>query len=150
MHDLLTLSIKEEEDAQRISTRAMLDRLLPMLQSTAWQKTVRYSIDETELTSKQCIALSLVLNELVSNALKHGRQEAEVFFSVEGRNAVLAVVDDGAGFPAGFDPENAANTGLELVGSLVQVDLQGTVAYSNRPEGGGLVTVGFPLPTVEE
>jgi PAS domain S-box-containing protein len=150
VHDLLTLSIKDEEDAQRVSTKAVLEKLLPMLQRTAWKQMVRYSVEEVELTSKQCIALSLVLNELVSNALKHGKKEAEVFFCVEGQSATLSVRDDGKGFPDGFDPKKAANTGLELVGSLVRTDLQGTIVYDNQPQGGGLVTVVFPLPPDEE
>lgn len=149
VHDLLTRSVKEEEDAQRVSTRAVLDKLLPMLQRTAWQQSVRYTVDEAYLTSKQCIALSLVLNELVSNALKHGRKEAEVFFKVDGQNASLSVSDDGLGFPDGFDPNKAANTGLELVGSLVRTDLQGTLVYGNQPQGGGQVSVVFPLPPDE-
>lgn len=146
VHDLLTLNIKEEETAQRISAKAVVEKLLPMLQRTAWKKTVRYSVDEVVLTSKQCIAVSLVLNELVSNALKHGKNEAEVVFSIEGRNAVLTVGDDGEGFPEDFDPKRAANTGLELVSSLVRIDLQGTVTFGNTPESGGLVTVTIPIP----
>jgi PAS domain S-box-containing protein len=150
VHDLLTASIKENEDAQRVSTRAVLEKLLPMLQQTAWKQSVGYSVDEVQLTSKQCIALSLVLNELVSNALKHGNQQADVFFTVEGESATLAVYDDGAGFPEGFDPKMAANTGLELVGSLVRTDLRGTIQYGNQTQGGGQVIVTFPLPTSEE
>jgi len=150
VHDLLTLSIKEEADAQRISTKTVLERLLPMLQSTAWKKVVHYAIHEVILTSKQCIALSLILNELVSNALKHGKKDADVSFTVQGTEAILRVCDDGAGFPDGFDPKQAANTGLELVGSLVHTDLQGRITYGNQPEGGGLVTVVFPLPPDEE
>jgi PAS domain S-box-containing protein len=146
VHDLLTLNLKEEEEAQRISTSAVLERLLPMLQSTAWQQTVRYSVDDVELVPKQCIALSVVLNELVSNALKHGRKQAEVFLTYQDRRVTLTVCDDGAGFPEDFDPHTAANTGLELVASLVHTDLMGTVVYRNQAQGGGEVTVTFPLP----
>lgn len=150
VHDLLTSSIKENEDAQRISTKAVLEKLLPMLQRTAWKQEVHYAVEEVILTSKQCIALSLVLNELVSNALKHGQKGAEVYFSVQSQSATLTICDDGSGFPDGFDPKKAANTGLELVGSLVRTDLQGTITYGNQPWGGALVTVVFPLPQDEE
>lgn len=150
VHDLLTVNIKENEDAQRVSTKAVLEKLLPMLQQTAWKKRVRYTVAEAELTSKQCIALSLVLNELVSNALKHGKNEAEVVFSVNGEHAVLVVYDDGEGFPEGFDPLKAANTGLELVDSLVRTDLMGTISFGNQSHGGGQVSVTFSLPADEE
>ncbi len=149
VHDLLTLNLKEEESAQFISTKAILEKLLPMLQRTAWKQSVRYFAEEVELTSKQCIALSLVLNELVSNSLKHGKKQAEVFFKVDEGSATLAVYDDGAGFPEDFNPKTAANTGLELVESLVHTDLQGTIQFSNQSQGGGKVVVTFPLPKDE-
>ena len=145
-HDLLTNSHKEEEEDERISTRAILERLLPMLQQTAWKQNVRYSVEDAELTSKQCVALSLLINELVSNALKHGRSEAEVHFTADKNEATLVVCDDGGGFPADFDPQRAANTGLELVRSLTQIDLRGKIQFGNQSGGGGRVTVTFPIP----
>ena len=151
VHDLLTQSVKESEDAQRVSVKAVLEHLLPMLkQTTGDGKSIRYTIDDAALTSQQCIALSLVLNELVSNALKHGEQEATVTFRVEEEQAVLMVSDDGAGFPEGFNALQAANTGLELVMSLVRSDLKGKIRFTTRPQGGGQVTVTFALPQETE
>lgn len=149
VHDILTSGIREDEEAQRISTKAVLERLLPMLQQTAWKQRVRYSVDEVVLSSKQCVALALVLNELVSNALKHGKQQSEVFFTTDGQRATLAVYDDGDGFPDGFDPDASANTGLELVNSLVRTDLRGTIRFGNQHQSGGQVIVTFPLPENE-
>lgn len=90
------------------------------------------------------------MNELVANALKHGKKEAEVCFIRNGQDATLTVSDDGNGLPEDFDPQTAANTGLELVGSLVRVDLRGSVVFDNLPHGGGRVVVTFPLPEDEE
>ncbi len=150
VHDILSTGIKAEEGAQRVSVKAVLDRLLPMLQKTAWNKEVRYSIDDARLTSKWCVSLTLILNELITNALKHGKKEASVLFHVEGAKARLEVSDDGPGFPADFQPLKAANMGLELVESLVRSDLKGQSTYGNRPEGGGHVAVTFLLPPDEE
>ena len=145
-HDLLTTGHKEEETDERISTRAILDKLLPMLQQTAWKQTVRYKIEDVELTSKQCVALALLINELVSNALKHGKNEAEVVFTAEGAEATLIVRDDGDGFPPDFNPRRAAHTGLELVMSLVNIDLRGKARFGMGPDGGGQALVTFPIP----
>lgn len=150
VHDLLTSSVKETETTQHISIKAVLDRLLPMLQQIAWKQTVRFAIADAPVLSKQCISLALVLNELVSNALKHGRSEAEVTFAVHGQEAVLEVCDDGPGFPQGFDAFTCANTGLELVESLVRTDLAGHVTYENRPQGGAKVHVVFTLPAQDK
>ena len=149
VHDLLTQGVQEAEDAQRVSARAVLEQLLPMLNQTAWNQEVRFTIEDARLTAKQSIAIALVLNELVTNALKHGSQGAEVCFRVEGEGATLEVSDDGPGFPADFDPMLAANMGLELVESLIRTDLKGFSRYENRPQGGGRVLVSFPLPPVE-
>ena len=150
VHDLLTKSVKENEDAQRVSAKVILERLLPMLQQTAGKGKLHYAIDDAVLTSQQCIALSLILNELVSNALKHGNTAAEVTLSVRDHEAVLTISDDGAGFPDGFDVRRAANTGLEVVTSLVRSDLKGTLRFSNREQGGGQVEVTFSLPQENE
>jgi PAS domain S-box-containing protein len=150
VHDLLSAGIKEMEDTQRVSVKAVLDKLLPMLQQTAWNKAVRYSIDDAGLTSKLCVSLTLILNELVTNALKHGKTETEVIFHSDGAKAQLEVSDDGPGFPEGFHPLKDANMGLELVESLVRTDLNGRSIYGNRPEGGGRVVVTFLLPPDEQ
>jgi PAS domain S-box-containing protein len=150
VHDLLTHSIKEAEESQFISTKAVLDRLLPMLQQTAWKRTVRFEIADTEVPSKQCVSLALVLNELVSNSIKHGKSETEVTFAVQGGQASLEVCDDGPGFPENFNALACANTGLELVESLVCTDLAGQTYYENRQEGGARVRVTFDLPALDQ
>lgn len=146
VHDLLTRGIKETEDAQRVSIKEVLERLLPQLQEAAWKQTVRFEIDDAPLLSKQCVSLALILNELVSNALKHGKSAADVTFAIREGQAVLEVCDDGPGFPDDFDALAFANTGLELVESLVCTDLQGTTRYENRTGGGARVRVVFALP----
>lgn len=113
---------------------------------TIYFQNVTERIRAEELAPKQCIGLSLILNELVSNALKHGRQQAEIFLTVEDQQVTLTVCDDGDGFPEEFDSQLEANTGLDLVDSLVRTDLLGTIVCRNQPQGGGQVTVTFPLP----
>jgi GAF domain-containing protein len=149
VHELLTQSVREEEDAQRISAKVVLDRLLPMLHLTSGNCRIRYSVEEAQLTSKQCISLALVVNELLTNALKHGKRNAEVLLRREQEGMALEVLDDGPGFPEGFDPLLAANMGLEIVESLIKTDLKGHSYYETRDEGGGRVRVLFPLPPAE-
>jgi PAS domain S-box-containing protein len=147
VHDLLSSGVKEDENEQRVSVKAVLDELLPMLQQTTGNRAVSYTIDDAWLTSKLCVSLMLILNELLANALKHGRSEASVLFRVEGQQARLEISDDGPGFPDDFDPLMDAHLGLELVESLVRADLKGQSRYGgNSSNGGGLVTVTFLLP----
>ncbi len=154
LHDLLTLESKVATDQDVVSLSAALEKLVPLLQVTAGNRKICIRADEMRSTLKQVGSFVLLVNELVSNALKHGKGDVEVTLSLlpqkaeEGghRIAQLEVCDDGPGFPTDFDPKKAANTGLELIESFVHWDLRGQTAYENREKGGGRVIVTFPLP----
>ncbi|HZT41737.1 MAG TPA: GAF domain-containing protein, partial [Chthonomonadaceae bacterium] len=145
VHDLLTHGIKTDGQVEFVSAKGILERLLPLMQQTAGNSRLEFSIEDARLPAKQGTSLALVANELISNAIKHGRGEVRTTFCIAGNTAVLEVCDDGPGFPPGFDSRRAANTGLELVDSLTRTDLCGKVLYGSRPEGGGQVTVTIPL-----
>jgi two-component sensor histidine kinase len=92
----------------------------------------------------------LIANELVANALKHGNDSVELSLAVQNDQVVLEVCDDGPGFPAEFNALANANTGLELVESLVVTDLLGEARFENRIEGGARVRVVFALPGFDQ
>ena len=115
-----------------------------MIQLVAAGREIVYDVEDTILSVRQSTSLAIVVNELLSNALKHGRKEIEVRFYTPDGYAVLEVMDDGPGFPHGFNPRESAHTGLELVENLSRWDLGGEVRYETRPEGGGKVTVTIP------
>jgi len=146
VHDFLTKQIGQHEHEQVLSSTAVLEQLLGLLKETSGSRDIRADIEEVDLFSKQAVTLSLLLNELVSNSIKHGTGDVEVNFRVLGALVQLCVCDDGAGFPAGFDPVAQAHTGLELVMGLTRTDLRGEIYFENRKEGGACVRVLFPLP----
>lgn len=145
VHDLLTLETRSDATATHISLRALLERVLTSLQSAARGEGIRFSVTDASVPVRVGTSLTMILNEAVSNALKHGGGAVEVRFTVEDATGILEVQDDGSGFPANFHPETAANTGLELIDSLVETDLRGTVTYANRERGGAQVTIRFPV-----
>ncbi len=145
VHDVLTKEVKEDEQQQRISTRDVLTRLLPGLRQMARPRRVGFSAEGVGVTARQGTSLALVLNEIFLNALKHGKGDVQIAFTVGDSHARLAVSDQGPGFPPDFDPLTAANTGLELILSLTQTDLGGEVTFTNAPAGGALIAVVFPL-----
>lgn len=149
VHDVLTQEAKGDEEAVSLSARAVLERLLPLLRQTAIGCRLVFRIEDARLSTKQGTSLALVANELISNAIKHGQGEIRVAFSVRDEQGLLTVEDDGPGFPEGFDPLAAANTGLEMVQSLSRLDLGGQTRYENRPDGGGRVVLTFPIAPTE-
>jgi PAS domain S-box-containing protein len=74
----------------------------------------------------------LILNELISNAMKHafplGKGRILVEITSEKESRVLVVQDDGIGLPADIDPATAASLGLRLVVALVR-QLGGTLQF---------------------
>jgi len=77
------------------------------------------------------IPLGLILNELISNSLKHAFPEGrkgEIAISVKKENHTLTVLyrDTGIGIPAEMDWRNTRSLGLRLVNTLVD-QMNGTV-----------------------
>jgi two-component sensor histidine kinase len=90
-------------------------------------------VDDVEFNLDQAITIGLIVNELVSNALKHAFPEGRrghvrvVLKRVHGRQYALAVIDDGIGLPANRNPEYCDTLGLQLVHDLTQ-QLHGSIA----------------------
>ena len=97
-----------------------------------------------DLGLDQAIPCGLILNELISNALKHAFPESgggtiQLSLSLEGNEVRLRVGDDGVGMPEGFDIEADANLGLQLVSTLVD-QLDGSLEPTPGPGAGYLIT----------
>jgi PAS domain S-box-containing protein len=98
IHNQLTQGFKLDEPRKMLSVKAVLTSLIPLIQQVLFQTEVKYSIADAELPAKKCIALALIVNELVSNASRHGGSRASVRFTVEEQHAILEVADNGPGF----------------------------------------------------
>ena len=147
VHDILTHEAKADGQAHFVSARAVLDKLIPLLKETAAGREIRCSLADVRLPARQGSSLALVVNELVSNALKYGKGDVQVLLRMKGNKALLTVRDKGEGFPSDFAPSKSANTGLELIEGLSRWDLGATTMYQNHSKGGACVTIEIPVPT---
>lgn len=145
LHELLTLRIKANLEDDAIPTEIMLEQVLLLLQPTFGERRIDYDVAPMLLPMNQCASLSMLVSELVSNAIKHGEGDLTVTFEHHENEARLTVCDQGKGFEPNFDVRQSANTGLELILSMARHDLRGDVEFTNRPEGGGCVVVTFPV-----
>jgi len=145
VHDLLTQEATGDSHAESVPARQMLERLLELVRQTNRHRRFRVDIQDLRLTSRQATSLALVVNEVVSNAVKHGRGVISVSLEVEGTEARLRVVDQGDGFPPNFRVQEMGSTGLSLVDHLSRWDLGGTAHFTTQPAGGAEVVICMPL-----
>ncbi|MGV3721693.1 MAG: GAF domain-containing protein [Actinomycetota bacterium] len=147
VHDLLS----QDEDVQTVDLRALAERLVPMVLrggSRSMEKVVtQLNVPSIALSSKKGTTLALILNELVSNAVKHafsGRQGGRltVRLAQAEEGLALRVEDDGPGLPAGFELAKDASVGLQVVRTLAERDLAGKLRLSGGP--GLTAEVWFP------
>ena len=144
LHDLLTQQARLDSTAQSVSVRLVLERVVALNETAASPRLIRIKAGDVDLTTRQATGLALVLNELISNSIKHGKGRILAEFTT-GNPAVLKVSDEGPGFPVDFRPDPNRSTGLELVDMIVRWDLGGDVEYGCHEEGGALVSVTFPI-----
>ena len=145
VHGVLTEEAKENSESELVSASAILERLLENLRKTVPYRRIKAAISELRLPMKQGTTLALLVNELVSNAIKHGQGEIDLKLTTPDGAAILEVCDDGPGFPPNFQKHDSSGTGLELIDVMVRWDLNGTLEFGSWA-GGAKVTVAFPLP----
>jgi two-component sensor histidine kinase len=107
---------------------------------------------ELWLPSKHATALSLVLTELLTNALEHAFPQGGGHVTVEleetGGEVRVRVRDDGVGLPEGFRVDRHGHLGLRIVQDLVARDLRGDFVL--RRDRGTVAEVHFPRPHGQE
>jgi PAS domain S-box-containing protein len=98
---------------------------------------LKIKVDNVFLGVDRAIPCGLIINELVSNALKYafpkGRAgDIEISLSLgEAGQCTLRVGDNGIGFPAGLALDKMESLGLQLVNNLVK-QLEGTLEVEQR------------------
>lgn len=94
-------------------------------------------IDSVSLNVDQAIACGLVINELISNALKHAFPNQEVgTISIAlrnvGNNIEMIIRDNGIGLPDNLDWTTTDSLGLSLVYDLVTEQLEGCITLERN------------------
>jgi two-component sensor histidine kinase len=118
------------------------------IESLSCHLFMSYSMDSTKidldldvkdvyLDINTSIPCGLIINELVSNSLKHafpGREKGKIHVGVSldnGGKIQLVVRDDGVGLPEDLDVKQSETLGLQLVTMLVE-QLQGQMNIENK------------------
>ncbi|MEX3926858.1 AAA family ATPase [Paraburkholderia sp. BR10936] len=98
---------------------------------------MQIAVDDVQLDMNRAVSCGLIINELVSNALKHAfpDQRGGVLNiglrAIDGHRCELRVADDGVGLAPEFSFERDETLGLRLVHDLV-LQLRGSVDVSQQ------------------
>lgn len=109
--------------------------LMPSFRTGTHDVNLEIHADDIYLSIDTAIPCGLIINELVSNALKHAfpttlEEENQIQVQIQpaatARQFILTVSDNGIGFPQDIDFRNTESLGLELVCVFTE-QLEGTI-----------------------
>lgn len=125
-----------------------LDLLNSLFTSFSSQKIyLNAKISQIKFPAKTTIPLGLIINELATNAVKHGFKEMErPEFTISLRKNrsgeyVFKIGNNGSSLPKDLDPENSHSLGLSLVYALIR-QIRGNLEIKKSPHP--LFTFRFP------
>ena len=122
--------------AQRRFGPFMEDLCRDVLEASGAKNVVcMVSAADAVIPADKLIPVSLIVTELISNALEHGlagrsKGTIRIDLGQQGAEQVLTIADDGKGLPPDFSLETASGLGLRIVQALVQ-QVQGRFAMEN-------------------
>ena len=122
---------------------AFLKRLGEDLESIL-DRTIHVEGTEVDVPNKWIQQIGLIVNELVTNAAKHGEGRIDVNYKVENEHHSLIVCDEGRNLRKDFDPSASKESlGMRVINSLAE-QLGGKFTVSHRADGTSLFMVSFP------
>jgi len=140
----------ESRDLSRILIKDYVSELATLVYRSFGVSEERISlelqVDERSIALDTAVPIGLILNELMTNSMKHAfpnRRKGEIRISMaedEAGACVLRYSDDGVGVPAGFDFYNGDTLGLKLVRSI-GAQINGDVLF--EANGGVACSIAF-------
>ncbi|MGQ9471715.1 MAG: PAS domain S-box protein [Candidatus Aminicenantales bacterium] len=111
------------------------------------QVKLHIELEPVVLNINQAVPVGLMVNELVTNSLKHAfpwGRKGNIWVRLRRgteKQVIVQVKDDGVGFPANLDPKTAESMGMIIITTLVN-QLDGKLEL--RREGGTDIRITFP------
>jgi two-component sensor histidine kinase len=123
--------------------------LCETLQRSAPEHTLQCYSDPIIISADKAIPLGLLVNELVTNAVKYAYVDGPGVIGVDAReidgHLLVEICDEGLGLPEGFDiNEPRKSLGFRVINGLIR-QLMGELKISKNIPRGALFTIKFPL-----
>ncbi|OPY77875.1 MAG: putative sensor histidine kinase pdtaS [Syntrophorhabdus sp. PtaU1.Bin058] len=148
---LVHTKLYQSENLSEIDSAGFIEDLAGSLLQALGKGTeavkIQTDIHDVYLNVDQAIPCGLIVNELITNTLKHafpGGREGKITITMrsDGERIVVRFQDNGVGFPPAFDFRNTQSLGLQLVNILV-AQLRGTIELV--ADGGAAFIITFPI-----
>lgn len=141
VHEFLSQQDDESIDVNKIAKNIM-DAVCRSMLAKDFQLSTEFIGPDIVLSSKNASKLSLVINELILNAIEHGfenRSSGKITVETgeDEDSYKISVIDDGNGLPNDFDMEKARSSlGLDIVNTIVTEEMGGVFQLKNKEENG--------------
>ena len=112
--------------------------------------SLNVEIETTPINIDYAVPLGLVINEIVTNSLKHAFPDNRAgtlslqLTRGEDSKIRLEISDDGVGLPENIDIHKSSSFGIQLVESLITTQLGGEISVERS--GGTLYLIVFKEP----
>ena len=152
---IASIALVHETLSNSTQTTVAFDEVLSSLITHALELSPRMGelqIERTgeigSLESRIATPLSLVVTELIHNALEHGLAKSGTHLRIGlqrySNEGLVTISDDGVGLPEGFDLVSSSNLGLQIVRTLTENELKGELKLESS-EKGTHAKLRFPL-----
>ena len=151
---LIHEKLYQTESVAEISCRDYFYELLNSIFSSfsIYQVRIEANIDEISIPTKSAMSLGLIINEIATNAIKHGfNEKEEAVFSIkmekgkEKNRYELTLSNTGNPFPEEIDIAHSDTLGLQLISALTE-QLGGAIDLKREPRP--VFTIRFPIEDV--
>lgn len=137
---LVHQKLYESRNLSSLNLKSYFNDLISMIRKSFVSETgnIRIFFEASEdipVLIDTAIPLGLVLNELLTNAVKYAHpqnQNPEIRVTLnldEQKRMCIEIADNGSGFPEDFDLEKDSNLGLQTVFALVRNQLGGEITF---------------------
>jgi len=135
--------VSRSHEIGKTNCRGYLERLCGDL-SGSLAASIGVAAIDAELPTDMIVPLGLIVNELVTNAVKNGGKTIRVSFERSpSEGYTLLVEDDGKGLPGGFDPTVSSGLGMKVVLAMSK-KINGSVVFGSNGDNGTRVKVMLP------
>lgn len=150
IHEFLSQSDSRSINVREVCLR-IVNQVKEVSRNPEQEIEVRVTGPNIRLPASQATPASMVINELLLNALEHGmkgRSQGIISIALTdlGDSVRLEVTDDGEGLPPDFSQQQTLSLGLQIVRTLVTDDLKGSIRWESLPSERVEAVAAPPVP----